>query len=235
MKIIDQYWEWEYKPENVLQTIEKIGRTCYKSESKITEDSAVKFVAMVIKNGHYSVIEHANASVRFITNRGVTHELVRHRLAAYSQESTRYVKYDGTMEFIRPIWIDASDISIDTIFTIEELSQLYKSHNTNFFIGGVEIKLSEVWTWLAACYYCEKQYDNLLSQGWRPEQAREVLPNSLKTEIVMTANLREWRHVFNLRCSKKTHPQMRELMMSCLKGFKKEIPVIFDDIYPDIK
>jgi len=81
----------------------------------------------------------------------------------------------------------------------------------------------------------EWRYQQLLNGGWRPEQAREVLPNSLKTEIVVTTNLREWRHIFNLRCSKKAHPQIRSLLRSCLRGFKKQIPVIFDDIYPELR
>jgi thymidylate synthase (FAD) len=204
MKIINQSWEWVQKPILPLEMIEMAGRTCYKSEAKITKKSAEKFVRMILKRGHESVIEHISASVCFITNRGVTHELVRHRLCAFSQESTRYVKYDGSMEFIKPVWwIDNSE-DIDVI------------------------KAQNVWT--LAMKAAEGGYCELLNRGWRPEQAREVLPNSLKTEIVTTANLREWRHIFNLRTSNAAHPQMRELMRSCLKGFQEAIPVLFDDI-----
>ena len=199
MKIIEQSWEWIQKPILSLQLIEKAGRTCYKSEDKITNDSAKKFVLTILKSGHESVIEHVNASVKFITNRGVTHELVRHRLCAFSQESTRYVKYDGDMEFIKPVWWETSDEA-------------------------------PKFEWERAMKNAEEAYLNLLRQGWRPEQAREVLPNSLKTEIVVSANMREWRHIFKLRTSKAAHPQIRELMLSCLKGFRKEIPVLFDDI-----
>jgi len=200
MKVVNQSWEWAQKPIMPLETIEMAGRTCYKSEEKITSESAEKFVRMIIKRGHESVIEHMNASVRFITNRGVTHELVRHRLCAFSQESTRYVNYGGSdIEFIKPVW--SKNVDKDSMHR-----------------------------WFCAMMDAETVYQSLLMDGWRPEQAREVLPNSLKTEIVTTANLREWRHIFRLRTSKAAHPQMRDLMRSCLEGFKKAIPVLFDDI-----
>ncbi len=159
---------------------------------------------MIVKRGHETVIEHVNASVKFITNRGVTHELVRHRLCSFSQESTRYVRYDGQMEFIKPVWWKENDLSED-------------------------IKIAQR-EWERAIEMAENSYQILLHRGWRPEQAREVLPNSLKTEIVTTANLREWRHIFKLRTSKAAHPQIRDLMKSCLNGFKLAVPVIFDDI-----
>ena len=207
MKIIDQSWSWVSKPNAPLEVIELAGRTCYKSEDKITKDSSKKFVQVILKKGHESVIEHMSASVKFITNRGVTHELVRHRLCAFSQESTRYVNYGGSdIQFIRPVWIRSGELK------------------------EREIKNDGVARWISACDDAETQYNLLLSCGWRPEQAREVLPNSLKTEIVVTANLREWRHILRLRTSKAAHPQIRELMVSCLDGFKEAIPVLFDDI-----
>jgi thymidylate synthase (FAD) len=199
MKIINQHWRWIKKPKDALKIIEVAGRTCYKSERGITKSSSENFSKMLLSRGHESVIEHSIASVKFVTNRGVTHELVRHRLASYSQESTRYVKYAGDIEFIRPVWWN-------------EWSEPEKK------------------SWKNAMRIAEENYQSLLSQGSRPEQAREVLPNSLKTEIVMTANLREWRHVFQLRCDLAAHPQMRDLMKNCLKGFIKEVPVVFDDI-----
>lgn len=205
MKIIKQSWDWVQKPEFPLGIIEKAGRTCYKSEDEITEDSANKFVKMRIKQGHESIIEHVSASVKFITNRGVTHELVRHRLCAFSQESTRYVDYQKEMEFILPIWVDSAN-------------QVWPKSTMD--------------VWKKSCRQAERDYQQLRALGWRPEQAREVLPNSLKTEIVVTANVREWRHIFKLRCSKAAHPQIRSLMRSCLKGFQKAIPVLFDD-YPE--
>jgi thymidylate synthase (FAD) len=194
-----------------LETIEAAGRTCYKSEDKITEDSAEKFVKMIIKQGHLSVIEHAMMSVKFICDRGVTHEIVRHRLAAYSQESTRYCNYKGGVTFVIPPWVDIEEGEY-TFVTPEQ---------------GVS---GNIWIWYRDMLEDERSYKDLLSGGWSPQQARSVLPNSLKTEIVMTANLREWIHVFKLRTSKAAHPQMRELMIPLLEEVKTLVPVIFDDI-----
>lgn len=204
MKLIEQSWEWMQKPELPLEFIEAAGRTCYKSEDKIDEGSAKKFVSKILRSGHESVIEHVSASVRFITNRGVTHELVRHRLCAYSQESTRYVDYADNIEFVLPVWV-----------TSDAVGSVYETGMAKF-IESLESS--------------ERAYRALRDEGWRPEQAREVLPNALKTEIVMTANLREWRHVFRLRTSKAAHPQIRSLMRSCLLGFQDVIPVLFDDL-----
>jgi thymidylate synthase (FAD) len=216
MKIIDQSWEWVQKPEFPLELIEQAGRTCYKSEARITPGSAHNFVKSVIARGHESVIEHVFASVRFITDRGVTHELVRHRLASYSQESTRYCNYGSDhITFIRPVWMNIPSIPV----VVEQVK------GTIFQAYPPEIGL-----WIDCMLETEAGYKALLSRGWRPEQARAVLPNSLKTEIIMTANVREWRHVFRLRCSPQAHPQIRELMLSCLKGFREVVPVIFDNL-----
>lgn len=201
MKLIDQSWEWLQKPNKPLQIIELAGRTCYKSEQKITSDSAEKFAKMIIGLKHESVIEHIIASVRFITNRGVTHELVRHRMCSFSHESTRYVKYDNNMEFIKPIWWNDKNYP-------EENKQI----------------------WLKAVEQAEQFYLAAIKAGDKPEQARELLPHALKTEIVTTANLREWRHIFQMRCIPQAHPQIRALMLDCLAGFAKEIPIIFDDL-----
>jgi thymidylate synthase (FAD) len=205
MKIIKPYYQIlsNIDGAEILKKIEGAGRTCYKSEDKITENSAVKFAKMLIKSGHHSVIEHIFISVRFICDRGVTHELVRHRLASYSQESTRYANY-------------SKDKFGNEIKVIEPLFWAKDS--------------KEYSLWKEAMLNSEKYYMSLLENGAKPEQARSVLPNSLKTEIVMTCNLREWRHVFTLRCSKAAHPQMREIMIPLLKEFSEKIPVIFDDI-----
>lgn len=201
MKIIDQSWHWLQQPTNPLELIERTGRICYKSENRINPGSAAKFVKMLVELGHEAVIEHVQASVLLITNRGVTHELVRHRMASYAQESTRYVKYHGEMEFIKPVWWD--DVNY---------SQQQKDH------------------WSNSMQIAENSYHQALEFGDKPEQARELLPNSLKTEIAITANLREWRHIFKLRCSNKAHPQIRMLMLDCMKGFAQAIPVVFDDL-----
>lgn len=192
--------------DEIIKFIEIAGRTCYKSEDKITETSAKKLVKALVKSGHHSVIEHFNITVRFICDRGVTHELVRHRLAAYSQESTRYVNYKNKpMQFIIPSWWDFNPTD-----------------------PAVK-KTQEIWE--ISMRKDEETYNNLIELGWSPQRARSVLPNSLKTEIVMTANLREWRHVLDLRCGKAAHPDIVALMKPLLKEFYEKIPVIFDDLY----
>lgn len=207
MKLIDQSFMIEdlgaESGLEILKKIERAGRTCYKSEEKITDDSAEKFVRGLIKSGHHSVIEHHSVTARIVSNRGVTHELVRHRLAAYSQESTRYCNYGGReMAFIRPVWLNLSGGP-----------------------GYPETKL-----FLMALQQSEDSYNEMLKLGWSPQQAREVLPNALKTEIVMTANLREWRHVFKLRCDRAAHPQIRALMLEGLSKMAEAVPAVFDDL-----
>jgi thymidylate synthase (FAD) len=232
MKIINQGHEIISWPDNLLEVLEKAGRTCYKSEDKIgctskefqekncmgqliegqsieeggvcrdtdcIHHSSHKFVDMLVKREHHAMIEFGDIIIKCVTNRGVTHEIVRHRMCSFAQESTRYVKYDGEMEFIEPVWYYSSDDITRTV-------------------------------WRGAMIESERNYQALLNYGWRPEQAREVLPNSLKTEIVVKANIREWRHILSLRCGKAAHPQMRDLMIPILKEFQSKIPVVFDDI-----
>lgn len=208
MKIIKTYFviEDQINGEEILKKIEKAGRTCYKSEDKITVESAKKFVASVLKMGHHSVIEHEKVTVRVICDRGVTHEIVRHRLASYSQESTRYCNY-------------SKDKFGNEITVIEPI--FWKTSDPQYAV------------WKDACEYVEKAYFKILEMGSTPEKARSVLPNSLKTELIMTFNLREWRHFFTLRTSPRAHPQMREVAIPLLKEFKKLIPVVFDDIDTD--
>lgn len=217
MKVIQQSHEILYMPpkEEILKYIELAGRTCYKSENHITENSAQDFVKKVIDRGHESVIEHMSIMVRFITDRSVTHELVRHRLAAYSQASQRYIRYSGDMEFILPVWMRPVLVREWGYCDIDRYPML---------------RPLEERTWIEALLNAECAYLQLLREGWRPEQARSVLPNSAKTEIVMTANLREWRHILKLRTSKKAHPQIRELMLCLLEELKQKVPVIFEDI-----
>lgn len=196
---------------DLLQLIEKAGRTCYKSEDKITEDSAKKFVKMVVKRGHHSVIEHSNITVRFICDRGVSHELVRHRLASFSQESTRYCSYKEGVTFIIPPWVNLPE----------------GVHNIDLSLQLSEINNDILW--LLSMGWAEKHYQDLLNREWSPQQARSVLPNSLKTEIVMTCNCREMLHILNLRTSKAAHPQMREIMLPLFSELREKIPVVFDN------
>lgn len=196
----------DFEGQKVLQKLELIGRTCYKSEDKITEDSAAKFVAGLIKRGHEAMLEHVSITVKFVTDRGISHEIVRHRLASYAQESTRYCNY----------------------------SQDKFGHELTFIIpdfleyGSEGFKL-----WKDEMKQVEKTYFAMLEAGHTPQEARSVLPNSLKTELVMTANLREWRAFFKLRAANSTgaaHPQMLEITRPLLDDLKVMIPVVFDDI-----
>ncbi len=186
-----------------LKAIETAGRTCYKSEDKITDDSCRKFVRNIIQRGHESVLEHYSISVRFICDRGISHEIVRHRLAAYSQESSRYCNYSKD-KF-------GSEITVIQPCFFEPDSRKYHA-------------------WKRLCEEAEATYFDLLDAGATPQEARAVLPTSLKTELVMTANLREWRTIFRLRCSPAAHPQMRELTIPLLEGFKTLLPEVFEDI-----
>jgi thymidylate synthase (FAD) len=210
----------DYRDEECLQLIELAGRTCYKSEKLITSESAQKFVQTILKNGHESVIEHSAMTVKFICDRGVTHELVRHRLCAFSQESTRYVNYKGGCTFVIPPWVD--------IKVAEYTNQLYLMSTE--VIPDLNKPKNPSEQWFFSMLYAESGYQYLINKGWSPQQARSILPNSTKTEIVVTANFREWRHIFELRTSSKAHPQMQEIMRPLLDECKKLIPVIFDDI-----
>ena len=205
----------------MLKNIERAGRTCYKSEDKITDDSAAEFVRMIISRGHESVLEHEKISVLFVCDRGVSHELVRHRIASFSQESTRYCNYSkdkfgSELTFIIPCWFT----------TVKD--GCYESLVPAAPVATFRDKREHVW--LNAMSLAEVHYKMLLDCGWSPQQARSVLPNSLKTEIVVTANLREWRTIFKQRTSAAAHPQMRELMCPLLDELKRLLPIVFDDI-----
>ena len=187
----------------ILKRIEKAGRTCYKSEDRITDESAEAFVRMLIERGHESVLEHESITVRFVCDRGISHEIVRHRIASFSQESTRYCNYSGDrfgseLTFIKPCFF-------------KEKKGAYCS-------------------WYNSMDFAECAYFDMLDDGCTPQEARSVLPNSTKTDVVMTANLREWRHFLKLRTAKAAHPQMRELTVPLLKELQERIPVVFDDI-----
>jgi len=187
----------------LLKRLERAGRVCYKSEDKITEGSAEKFLANIIRRGHESVLEHEKVTVSLICDRGVTHELVRHRIASYSQESTRYCnyandKFGGELTFIRPCFWAEDD--------------------------------PKYAVWKEQMQRVEDAYIRLIADGASPQEARSILPNSLKTEIVVTMNIREWRHFFRLRAAPAAHPQMQEVAIMLLRAFQAEIPVLFDDL-----
>ena len=186
----------------MLQMVERAGRVCYKSEDKITVESAPAFVAMLINRRHEAMLEHGPAiAVKFTVDRGVSHEMVRHRVASFAQESTRYCNY-GSGKF-------GNEITV---------------------IEPIGLEATQYSRWKLTCEWAESGYLALIDGGVSPQMARSVLPNSLKTEIIITANPREWRHILTLRTSEAAHPQMREVMIPLLAELKARVPVMFDDI-----
>lgn len=216
MRVIDQFHEIKLIApfEAQLDLIEDCGRVAYASEDKITEGSAKQFAKMIVGKNHGAVLEHSMLTVMFTTDRGVSHELVRHRLASFTQESTRYCNYSkdkfaGQVTFIRPVWVS------DKVLDRESLSSADLS--------------SQDLLWLTQMAKAEEAYLGLLKSGWSAQQARSVLPNSLKTKIAMTANFREWKHVFQLRAIEKAaHPQMRSLMIPLYQQCRHFCPELFD-------
>lgn len=198
----------------ILKKIERIGRVCYKSEEKITDISAERFIAGLIRRGHESVIEHESISVRIICDRGVTHEIVRHRVASYSQESTRYCNY--------------SHDQFDNQITVIDLASGF-----SYDLSTPDDR-AKYQVWQEAMEAAEQAYFKLLKLGADPQEARSVLPNSLKTEIVVTMNLREWRHFFRLRTSRHAHPQMQEVAKMIYEVMLDKLPVFFQDIEPGL-
>ena len=208
MKLIKSYIELEHHLpyDEMIQVIENAARTCYKSEDKIKEGSGINLIKKCIKKNHDSVLEHCNIGVRIICDRGVSHELVRHRIGvAFSQESTRYVKYKSNdITFIEPWWW--GDIT----------------HGNNLFDAQR--------VFLNTLQDCEIGYTNMILLGFPPEAARAVLPNALKTEVFTTANIREWRHILKLRTSVKAHPDIIYVMNLIKEKFIKNFPVFFEDL-----
>lgn len=187
----------------ILRKLERYARTCYKSENMMSDDSNPDFLKSKLTLGHESIIEHEKATVMFIIDRGISHEIVRHRIAAYSQESTRYCRYSKN-KF-------GNEITVIEPYFFKGREQDYR-------------------LWQEACLLAEKNYLLMLDNGASPQEARSILPNSLKTEIVVTYNLREWRHFFRLRCGMAAHPQMRQVTIPLLLHFQRYMPVLFDDI-----
>lgn len=197
--------------QSALHVIEKAGRTCYKSEDKITDKSAEKFCEMIQTRNHMSVLEHASATFRIITSRDVLQEIARHRIASYSVESTRYCCYSPDkkgMQFIQPYWVSDEDVKN---WGSPKLNLLNK--------GSLEFILT--------CKDAEQRYNTLINEGFKPQQARSILPGCLKTEIVMTANFREWLHFLELRTSTAAHPDMRIIANMIQDKLNLLYPTIF--------
>lgn len=204
MKIIKPNAQILHITPDAQEFIEKVARTCYKSEDKIAPGTAVEFINKLVKRRHFAMLEHAGMTVKFIIDRGVSHEIVRHRIASYAQESTRYCDYAGARS--------GKEITvIDPCFWPE-----LENGQTNSCRG----------IWLDSCLFLEKQYFELRARGAKPEEARSILPNSLKTELIMTANFREWREVFRLRTATPAHPQMREVMIPLFQMAFEKAPAI---------
>lgn len=226
----------------LLQYIEYCARISHRSEDKQTDESFDRFLrSVVMDKGDWSVVEHVNLSVEFLIDRGVSHELVRHRLASYTQESTRFVNYEKKMppSFVYP----KPDVEC-------EYCLLGASHGVTPFGHGTADPFG-LWlhsvgdgarheqcaydnAWLLSIARAEEGYRNLIARGWRPQEARSVFPNALATKIVATMNLRTWRHVFMMRTTQQVHPQMRQVMIPLLAEFKSLIPILYEDIEPDL-
>lgn len=212
MKIVkSSYRIWEADiigPEfgvQMLRKIEYIGRISHRSEDRITNDSYDRFLrSVVLSHGDMSIIEHASVTVEFEVDRGITHELVRHRLAAFTQESTRFVNYDKPEHeprFIEPEFREYADRE----------------------------------TWALHMDDVNRRYELMIRRGEAPQIARSVLPNALASKIVVTMNLRMWRHFFIMRTSREAHPQMREVVDPLLADFQAYIPILYEDIIPGTK
>lgn len=208
MKIISPSYKIIYISKNPIQRIEEVARTCYKSQSSDSPEESLNLIRRLIQREHFAMLEFAYISVLFVTDRGVSHELVRHRLASYAQESTRFCnynknKFNNEISVIRPYWLDWMDE-----------------------------KSFEYFSWKQVCSNSEQTYLKLIQSGCSPQQARTVLPLSLKTEINISTNIREWRHIFKLRAlNPKAHPEIRKIMIPLLADLNYKIPVVFEDLW----
>lgn len=242
MEIIKPSIELEFITPNALKFIEKIGRTCYRSFDRITNDSAEKFCKMIKTRNHMSVLEHASATFRIICDRGVSHELVRHRIAAYSQESTRYCNYSPNkkgIQFILPSWApedilgeyevlrndNGVGVASINLRDDQQYIQKYWTKDSDNKLSPFDTAEAQLLMFLANV---ELYYNQLIKLGQTPQQARAVLPNCLKTEIVMTANFREWLHFLDLRTSTAAHPDMRIIANQIGNILNSKYPMIFE-------
>lgn len=198
--------------------VELAARTCYKSETNMTPESASAMVRSLILKKHFAMLEHASATVRFIVDRGVSHELVRHRIASFAQESTRYCNYSKDR-----FGNEISVISIDGGLALDD--------------GTTKLCTEEILDilveWEDAMKDANRHYLRMIKLGATPQIARSVLPMSVKTELVITANLREWRHFLELRylgTTGKPHPQMLEVTEGLFYQFKNLLPDFFFDM-----
>ena len=209
MQIVDPYIQVEkVNGIQIMKNIERVCRTCYRSEGKITEESYKTLLKNCITRGHESVLEHEKVTIRMYCDLGVYKDLTRHRIASFSIESTRYCnygkdKFDNELKIIKPC-------------NIEEGTDIYAN-------------------WKNACEAIEKNYMEMSKKGALPDQLRMILPHSIAAEVTMTANIREWKHILSLRASNHTHPSIRQLMIPLLLYFKQIMPEIFEDVPYDVE
>lgn len=203
MQIIEQSVTLDTITPDADKLIERAARCCYKSEDRIQEGSAEKLIRNCIHRQHESILEHASATFRIVTDRGMLAELSRHRIISLSVESTRYCNYKDGISVIKP-----------------PFKELYPDRP----VWEAEL------LWETACQHAEESYAEMIKHGCRPEIARSVLPQSLAVTMYMSANLREWRTVLKLRTAKAAHPQMRDLAGKMLVILHKEVPTVFEDL-----
>ena len=223
MKLIKPSWAIEdmKSGDEILKSLERFGRNCYKSEDRITSESARRFMQMIVhEKKHYSILRHEKATVRLICSRSTSHQIVRHGLASFLQESQRYVNYskknDGEIQFIIPHFLH--EFIPEGVYKDADVDKLE-------LLNGVRM-------WARHMLSSSYMYHSLIELGWKPERARGVLANDAKTEVIITANLEEWRHIFNQRASSHADEAMQHLIYPLLEEFKKHIPILFDDINP---
>jgi thymidylate synthase (FAD) len=246
MKIVRQYAKI-MEPEllaGALTRVEYAARVSHRSEDE-TSTNTEKFIrAVVLSHGDWSVVEHVSASVEFLVDRGITHEIVRHRIASYTQESTRFVNYAKKMppSFIYP----KPEVECYQCLSGNEPTYHYGPHERDSSRDDEDTP-SAGWRhtdqgrtaclydneWLWAISTVEDKYKQLLAKGWRPQEARSVFPNALSSKIIVTFNLRTWRHFFLMRTSKEAHPQMRQVTIPLLAEFQRLVPVLYEDIVPE--
>lgn len=236
--------------------IERCARTCYRSEGSIKPGSADKLIRKLRDLGHGAMLEFGTICVRFVCSRSISHELVRHRLASFAQQSTRYCdegseKKFGGVNFIEPFFFKRENPVDDEIFFREKFNEFLEeldfpmlpSHDMDYDLESLndvpknsrkKVYMDKWGMWALSCLQAEWMYQTLRDKfGCSPQEAREVLPNCLRTEVNMQVNVREMRHILQLRCSNKAHPQIRQIMIPLLLFMQKELPVLFEDIEYD--
>ena len=200
--------------EQIISRIAVVARTCYKSESSSTPTKDEALVKRLIESKHEAMLEFVDVTVKFICSRAIAQEITRHRMASYAMESQRYCAYNKDR------------------FN-HEITYIIPSH-TNYDEGEYSLKYEVAnGPFINSLLYSEKAYFDLIEDGWKAQEARDVLPNATKTEINMKANLREWRHFFKLRCHSTAHPDIRQLALDLLKQMHEQIPIVFDDLYEE--